>query len=117
MRESDNPLRAVVGIDIPTDNTAVVVTETNSTHCRFSIIYTGETWGQPIRGTISTTGQSTIYTRGVDRPTSIAVTTGYWFAFGQADKLWKSFQTKVADSLNKNRGQADAIAPIWKVVL
>ncbi|KAI4164971.1 MAG: hypothetical protein LQ342_001247 [Letrouitia transgressa] len=120
---SDNPLRAVLKIEIAPDNAAVVVSEANATHWRFSTLYTEDTWDHPVSGTRefglgkSAAGKTTIYSRGADRPTTRVVAAGYWFAFSQAAKLWKSFQEKIAEMINKNGGDAKVIPPTVKVVL
>ncbi|KAL8925785.1 MAG: hypothetical protein Q9208_003282 [Pyrenodesmia sp. 3 TL-2023] len=120
---SENPLRTVFKIDVFPNNAAVVCSEANATRWRFSTIHTEDTWDHPISGTRefglqkSTTGNPVICTRGVDRPTSLHVAAGAFFAYSQQAKLWQSFLTKVADFVNKNGGQAHVVPHVQKFLL
>ncbi|KAL8652637.1 MAG: hypothetical protein Q9210_002563 [Variospora velana] len=95
--ETDTPYRAAIRIDIGFDNAAVFVSDARANRWRFSTITTEDRGTHPVSGTRefgvgkSATGYPTIYTRGVDRLTTYAVAAGYWYAFSQADKLWRSF--------------------------
>ena len=117
---SSDPIGAVLKIDIfGPDNAAVVASEYSTNHWRFSTVETpfAQTSSHPVSGTREwgirpSGGNYMFYTRGADRATKILETIfGELATFPEADQLWRSLQTKVADFINRNQGEADILSP------
>ncbi|KAL8858261.1 MAG: hypothetical protein Q9178_005273 [Gyalolechia marmorata] len=104
--ESSNPLRTVFEFMIKLENAAVNCSEADSpiTHWKFSTVGTPDMGDHPVSGTRevgigqSATGNPTLYTRGVDRPTNQIAAMRTWYVFCKADQLWRSYRKKVASS-------------------
>jgi len=117
---SNDPIGAVLKIDIfGPDNAAVVASEYSTNHWRFCTVETpfSQTGSHPVSGTREwgirpSGGDYMFYTRGADRATKILETIfGELATFPGADRLWRSLQTKVADFINQNQGEADILSP------
>ncbi|QDH80181.1 hypothetical protein FKX85_14485 [Echinicola soli] len=127
---SSNPFGAVVGIDIKgPDNGSVIVSGYTSSKWTFTTVHDPKYSNHPVSGNRdfgyikNANGSYTFYTRGVDRLTSWEGTFAQWMSdkiseenkvpspFGQADKLWKSFQSKLTDYVNGHGGKAKTSSP------
>ncbi|NQD69659.1 hypothetical protein HP439_02845 [Sphingobacterium shayense] len=122
---SSNPINAVIGIDIGgwlPDNGAVIVSNYTPTSWTFTTVNDPKFNDHPVSGNRdfgyqrNADGSFTFYTRGVDRLTNYDAS---WIQdsellqfmmggspFGQADALWRSFQDKISNFVNKNKGKA-----------
>lgn len=117
---SANPLGAVIKIDIQgPDNAAVLVSEQDSHHWRFTTVQTpfSLTGTHPVSGNrdfglkVDTDGW-TFYTRGADRATDpAAFLASDILTFPKADQLWRSLQAKMAAYVIANGGAAQIIPP------
>jgi hypothetical protein len=110
---SDDPLGAVFKIDIVgPDNAAVVASHIAPNRWRFTTVSTPETGGHPVSGhrewgyRVNEDGACVFYTRGADRSTRAAETLASWITFGGADRLWLSFQDRLAKFVNSHDGVA-----------
>lgn len=112
---SDDPIGAVIAIDIKyPDNGSVIVSGTSGNKWTFTTIKEPKYKTHPVSGNrdfgylTNPDGSYTFYTRGVDRLTN-------WdgefvqdhlggIPFKNADKLWKSFQSKIYQFVEDNHG-------------
>ncbi|QIH36770.1 hypothetical protein [Sphingobacterium sp. DR205] len=128
---SPNPLGAIIGIDIPgPDNGSVIVSKSTSTGWTFTTINDPKYQDHPVSGNRdfgyqqNSDGSYTFFTRGVDRITNWDGTLLQEIAqtpFTQADILWSSFQGKIANFVNQNKGNATINTPLvhrpnWSLV-
>lgn len=124
---SNNPLGALVTIQIPGDDGTVMCTGYNGEAWVFTTIKapikldgTHPVSGHRLFGYwVDNNGFMYLFTRGVDRFTKPITnyTLSYFvetFAFSEADKLWESMQTKVENFINnpENGGLANKITPV-----
>lgn len=123
--ESTNALGAVILISIPGDPGSVIVTEHNtggssSAGWTFSTIHDAFVQDHPVSGTrtfsiYATSGGYMFTTQGADRLTNYA---GYLaqaslgIPFDQADALWTSMQTKMAQFVASHQANPQIIAPV-----
>lgn len=115
---SASPEGTVFNLRIPGDNAAVVASLVAPRKWRFTTIETPATGTHPVSGHREFGIRETdddgyiIYTRGADRftyPSALgALETP---AFAMAERLWRSFQEKVADHVNGNGGSARVLTP------
>lgn len=112
---SDNPIGAVIKIDVfwP-DNAAIVCAEPATDHWRFITIHTDETGDHPVSGTrefgIFKSGRYWIwYTRGVARPTGFLDVD--WPVVLGEDELWQSMQRKTKEWIDNHGGEAENVPP------
>lgn len=131
---SNNPLGAVVAVDIAgLEDASVIVSHSSSDKWIFTTIYDPRFGEHPVSGNrdfgyiTNPDGSYTFYMRGVDRLTSWDATLlqvipqffgGAGIPFSQADALWTSFQDKVSDFVNSNGGaatvdQIQIVRPYW----
>jgi hypothetical protein len=129
---SDNPIGAIVYIDIPGDDGVVVCSEFTSSYWYFMTLEAPGAGNHPVSGTRqfgfepNGTGGYNFFVRGVDRfDSNIAENTLYMVALGNpffgADALWASFQNKMNQFINNNNGSATINTPLkyrpdWKKV-
>jgi hypothetical protein len=121
---SNNPLGALIHIEIPGDNGTVVCSGYNSQAWIFTTIKAPITLDglHPVSGnrlfgySVDSNGFMYLYTRGVDRFTKLIgnSTLTYLtenFAFSKADELWKGMQTKLENYINspQNGGLANKL--------
>lgn len=129
--QSNNPLNAVVGIDIPgllgpndqifDDDGAVIVSKHSNTGWTFTTIFDPIYGNHPVSGnrdfgyTQNANGTYTFYTRGVDRLTyafGTALQEVFGKPFGDADDLWISFQNGVKNFVNNHGGNSQLQSPV-----
>lgn len=109
---SASPVGTVHKIDIAGPKNAAVVTGLHEpTRWRFTTVTTPWSGAHPVSGhrefgVRDEQGASVIYTRAADRATSAMGETLVWLG---ADQLWRSFQTKVSDWVNRNGGAATIV--------
>ena len=114
---SNNPLGAVVAIDIGgLDNGSVIVSSSSSEKWTFTTIFDPQYGEHPVSGNRdfgyveNNDGSHTFYTRGVDRLTSWDGEFARFmfddYPFNAADALWTSFQNEVANFVNNHGGNA-----------
>lgn len=116
---SNDPLGAILTIDLFPHDGSVIVTETTSNKWIFSVIRSPLDIQHPISGnrefgfTQNNDGTITFYTRGVDRLTQpITAAVGELAdelgidILSQADPLWMSFQDKISEFVNQNGGSS-----------
>ena len=112
---SDSPVGAVIRIDIAgPDNAAVVCSEADSVHWRFSTVETpfSETGSHPVSGTREWgIKNNIIYVRGADRATKPLEAFFTQLAFLGGDALWRSFQEKLKAFVDSHGGQATILPP------
>ncbi|WP_418121723.1 hypothetical protein ACNFU2_11415 [Chryseobacterium sp. PTM-20240506] len=123
---SNNPLGALIHIEIPGDNGTVICSGYNSQAWVFTTIQAPLHLDglHPVSGNrlfgyfIDNNGFMYLYTRGVDRftkPIGNATITYLTqnFAFSKADELWKGMQTKLENYINspQNGGLANKLEP------
>ena len=120
---SNNPLGAVIGIDLlGPDNAAVVCGEADDIHWRFVTVRTSleDTGSHPVSGTreFGLRNGNIFYTRGADRTTGFpeSLPLGPDIAFGVGKKLWSSLQLKTTEFVNNHGGKATALQPTQKEV-
>lgn len=122
---SDNPLGALIHIEIPIDNGTVVCSGVSSNTWIFSTIKAPMSMGydgiHPVAGNRVFSyhmvgNEMYIYTRGVDRVSQVATNSpnlaNYLIetsAFLGADQLWKGMQEKLSDYVNTRGGDAAKI--------
>lgn len=113
-----SPEGTMFNLRIPGDNAAVVASKVEPRKWRFTTIETPTTGTHPVSGHREFGIRETdddgyiIYTRGADRftyPSAMgALETP---AFAVAERLWRSFQEKVAEHVNRNGGSARVLTP------
>ncbi len=118
---SSSPFGAIIGIDIPgPDNGSVIVSNSTPTEWTFTTINDPKYHDHPVSGNrdfgykINSDGSFNFYTRGVDRITNWDATLIQQLAqvpFTQADYLWSSFQSKIANFVNQRQGNATVNPP------
>ncbi|WP_374446551.1 hypothetical protein [Epilithonimonas sp.] len=126
---SSNPLGALVHINIPVDDGTVICSGFSSNTWIFTTIKAPLSWSydgiHPVAGnrkfsyyTDPNDGSVTIYTRGVDRLSSINSSDTPLInflmestAFLGADLLWSGMQTKLSNYVNSNGGSAIKVNP------
>ncbi|QBO58799.1 hypothetical protein [Chryseobacterium salivictor] len=117
---SDNPIKAILTIDIPFDPGSVICTGFGPKAWVFSTIISPWDGLHPVNGNRlfgyfeDANGGMTIYTRGVDRFTSLSGTGNNLlsiltlaqesYAFSQADELWESLQGGIKKFVKDNGG-------------
>lgn len=125
---SNNPLGSMFSIQfydpifgVNIDDGSVITSEYSGGTWIFSTAWTPKDGQHPVSGnrefgfSTNSDGSFTFFTRGVDRITTQFNATAQYFTnsvFGGADKLWSSFQTKLANYVNQNGGQASIVPPI-----
>ncbi len=116
---SDNPLGALLHIEIPKDEGSVVCSDYSPNQWKFTTIRAPKDWDHPVTGnrefgfTEQPDGSYIYYTRGVDRITeSLNQLLGERKTFNGADNLWKSFQDGVESFVLQNGGTAKKQIPI-----
>jgi hypothetical protein len=127
---SNNPLGALIHIEIPLDDGTVVCSGFSSNAWIFSTVKAPLDWYHdgihPVAGnrafsyyTNPNDGSITIYTRGVDRVShnysNTATVINHLIesaAFKGADQLWEAMQTKLSNFVISHGGQATKVAPI-----
>lgn len=120
--ESDNPLGAVIKIDLfGPDNAAVVVSDYTKFYWRFSTIKTpsSKVGNHPVSGTRefgirSKDGKYMVYTRGADRATGFPESFTGEMPFYLADKLWRRMQEELKKFVDENNGKAVIEQPYSK---
>lgn len=125
---SNNPMNAIVHIEITGNDGSVIVSghqsNSNDSHWIFSTIQTpfvivtpGADGLHPVSGNrkfglkVNSNGSYTIYTRGVDRVQDrmdIAIV-GQQFMFNKADQLWQSFQEGLRSFIQNNNTYANTV--------
>ncbi len=126
---SSNPLGALIHIEIPLDNGTVVCSGYSTNTWIFTTIKAPLSWGydgiHPVAGnrkfsyyTDPNDGSITIYTRGVDRLSSINSNDTPLlnflmesYAFSSADDLWSDMQTKLSAYINLHGGSSTKVTP------
>jgi hypothetical protein len=123
---SNNPLGALIHIEIPGDNGTVICSGYNTQAWVFTTIKAPITLDglHPVSGnrlfgySVDSNGFMYLYTRGVDRFTKPVGNTAITylaesFAFKKADELWKDMQTKLENYINlpQNGGLANKLEP------
>jgi hypothetical protein len=113
---------AVISIDIfdsgvNLDDGSVVVSEIDVSHWVFSTIWTPNDLAHPVSGNrefgFQAVGSGFVfYTRGADRCTGVLDDLFANKVFAGADRLWRSFQIKVASFVNGNDGVATEGPPV-----
>ncbi|WP_445761588.1 MULTISPECIES: hypothetical protein [Bacteroidota] len=124
---SNNPVGAVLSIEIPADDGSVICSDFSRRHWRFSTIKSPWDYDHPVSGTRefgftqNQNGTWTFYTRGVDRFTQLATSEAIAWMVGLGDKfkdpdsLWSSLQSGISSYVNNNGGQANVNNPeIWR---
>ena len=117
----DSPEKTVFRLTIhlatlPVEYAAIVCSEHDPLHWRFSTLETTWPVGQhPVSGTrefgIEEVEDGFVfYTRAADRATFLPPPMD-WAVFDGADRLWRSLQSLVADYVNTNGGTASVVAP------
>lgn len=122
---SDNPLGALIYIDIPFDDGAVICTEYIDNYWYFMTMNAPFAGNHPVSGTrqfgyeTNTDGSIDFFARGVDRFDSnlienVSYARGLGNPFFGADNLWESFQDKINDFVNDpiNGGSSSINNPI-----
>lgn len=140
--ESKSPVGAVIRIDIPViqvssmtvgDNAAVVCSESDATHWRFTTVETPfwQTGSHPVTGTrefgvkalpsnatptsqpggAGATGGWIFYTRGADRTTGAGETFLQDVSFAGGKKLWLSLRAGMKKWIKDHRGEAEEVIP------
>ena len=112
---------AVYKIDmLGPDNASVVASIIEDSRWRFSTVHAPDTGDHPVSGhrefgfRNGDQGELLFYTRGADRTTGFPETLAEPAVFAAQDRLWKSFQRKVADFVNANGGSATVVDPFVK---
>lgn len=109
----------VFGLNV--DDGTVITTDYTGGTWIFTTAFTPKDLQHPVSGNrefgfmSNSDGSYTFFTRGVDRTTTQFDATAQYFTnmvFGGADKLWASFQRKLAEYVNAQGGQATIQEPI-----
>ena len=120
---SNNPTGAIVYIDIPGDDGAVVCSEYASDYWLFMTLEAPGAGNHPVSGTRqfgfepNGSGGYRFFVRGVDRFDSNIMENASFMVFGgqpfaPADDLWESFQSKLDQFINNNGGSSQVIEPV-----
>jgi hypothetical protein len=113
---SDNPVGAVLNLDIfGPDNAAIVISTKQPQFYAVTTLRTPDTGDHPVSGHrqfgyFVEDGVTTFYTRGADRSTAPLPGTE-WLIWEGAEKLWKSFQNGVVAWISAKGGSATALKP------
>jgi N-acetyl-anhydromuramyl-L-alanine amidase AmpD len=113
---SANPLGTVFELNIfGPDNAAIVISDVKPQFYAVTTIHTPRTGDHPVSGHrqfgyFVVDGVTTFYTRGADRAT-LGFPGTETLIFAGAEKLWESFQTKLAAFVNDNGGTAEILEP------
>jgi hypothetical protein len=127
---SDNPLKAVMKIDIFPDNAAVVVSAATPTGWTFTTVTTPDTGRHPVSGHRNffmgeREGINYLINKGLDMTSTGVAGLGFPLAgeygYGKADVLWRSLQDGVVAFVNANGGSAIKEKPFserveWQLV-
>jgi len=125
---SNNPVGAILHIEIPYDEGSVICSSYQQRNWIFTTIKAPWDFDHPVSGArqfgfnVNQDGSYTFYTRGVDRITQkVNDWIGYSDTMTGADNLWKSFQRGVENYVNSNGGIATKNDPIvarpnWDIV-
>lgn len=117
---SDNPVGAVLYIDIPWDDGAVVVSRADAQRWVFTTVETERSGVHPVSGnrefgvTGIDNGQHVLFARGADRASGLITSEallGQGSTFAGGERLWLSMQQRVAAWINANQGEASIITP------
>jgi trypsin-like peptidase len=114
---SDSPLGAVLYINIRgPDNAAVLCAHATDRMWRFAALEAPRSGEHPVSGVREFGFRETVkglifYTRAADRTTSVPPGLDL-IAFSSADRLWRSFQQKIAKFVNGNSGEATVLKPL-----
>ncbi|GEM_PF-1494445 len=118
--ESDNPVNAVLKLDIlGPDNAAVVVSLARPNGWRFTTIHAPDTGDHPVSGhreffigKDSRTGGVYFVIKGLDMMSTgvagLGLPVGGRIGFGITDALWRSMRQKIINFINANGGSAKA---------
>ena len=118
---SNNPLGALIYIDIPMDDGVVVCSEYTNSYWYFMTMNAPFAGNHPVSGTRQFgyeqgfDGSYNFFVRGVDRIDSgfaELLLSASGNAFFGADDLWESFQNKTRDFINNNSGNSTIVTPI-----
>lgn len=120
---SNNPLGAMIYIDIPGDDGVVICTEYQNDYWYFQTMNAPYAGNHPVSGTRQfgyerlANGTYNFFVRGVDRiDSNIIENIAYFFTGGNpligADNLWRSFQDKLQRFVDNNSGRAVGTSPI-----
>jgi len=122
---SNDPLGALVYIDIPGDDGVVVCTEFNNDYWYFQTMQAPVAGNHPVSGTrqfgyeLMPDGSHNFFVRGVDRFDSFAVgqiasALTLTNSFSGADSLWSAFQTNINAFVNNplNGGTSTIVTPV-----
>lgn len=128
MWASNNPLGSMFSIQffdpifgVNLDDGSVITSEYSGGTWIFTTAWTPKDGQHPVSGnrefgfSTNSDGSYTFFTKGVDRITTQFNSTAQYFTnaiFGGGDKLWASFQTKLAGYVNENGGQASVVEPV-----
>lgn len=114
---SSNPVGTVIKLDLlGPDNAAVVISAVEPQFYIVTTINTPWSGDHPVSGhrqfgyTNEEGGKTTFYTRGADRATLGFPGTEHLIFLG-GEKVWESFQRKLAAFINDNGGVAEIISP------
>lgn len=120
---SANPTGAIIYIDIPGDDGAVMCSEYTSSYWYFITLETPEADNHPVSGTRQFgfepdgNGGYNFFVRGVDRIDSYFLqnflTSTVGNPFLGADILWNSFQNKLSAFVNTNHGSSVKNQPVF----
>ncbi len=114
---TDNPVGAVIRIDIPVDNGAVVVSSATPTGWTFTTVDAPATGTHPVSGhrTFFIGNRGGVHyfvVKGLDMTSSgiagLGLPVGGEYGYSQAHKLWSSLQKGVTDFINSSGGAAKA---------
>jgi hypothetical protein len=113
---SDNPVGAVLHIDIPKLDGAVVVSKADKHSWVFSTVRTERSGMHPISGNRQfgvrkEASEHILYTRGVDRASLLVTDMWSSATFAGGKSLWLSLQQRVAAWINENGGNASVSEP------
>ena len=126
--QSHNPLGSMFSIQffdpifqsINIDDGTVITSDYNGGTWIFTTVWTPNDGQHPVSGnrefgfSHNSDGSYTFFTRGVDRITTQLNATAQYLTgavFNGGDKLWKSFQSKLASYVNSNGGSAKVVEP------
>src|SRR5215470_4186998 len=100
------------------DDGTVIASECKPDHWIFSTVHSSADFDHPVSGnrefgyTPQADGDFVFYTRGADRATGYLDSLLSRLVFGGAEALWQSFQTHLADWINRNHGTAAVDMPL-----